>query len=212
MTRLSTLLLTASRKYILPDKSGTFAMLDDTQILTAGTNITIVGDVISASGGGGGGSFVKLIVGDSVESAAVTGTLAEVIAKSYTIPAGAFSATLNPRFTFYAQKGTSTAGTFKTSIYLSNTNNFATAILTGFYTTTSGIIRGASVERITQRFIGANLFSKVSVQTLVSDNQVTANDGTTWAIDHTQIIYVWITLQNNNVADSSSIGIVKITD
>jgi len=186
--------------------------LDGLQNLVAGTNITIVGDVISASGGGGGGSFVKLIVGDSVESAAVTGTIAEVIAKSYTIPAGAFSATLNPRFTFYAQKGVSTAGTFTASIYLSNTNNFATAILTGFYTTASGIIRGVSVERITQRFIGANLFSKVSVTNLVSDNGLTANNGTTFAIDQSQIIYVWITLQNNNVADSTSIGIVKITD
>jgi hypothetical protein len=199
-------------EHIRPNKSGTYAMLDDTQILTAGANITIVDNVISATGDGGGGSFVKLIVGDSVESAAVTGTIAEVIAKTYTIPAGAFSATLNPRFTFYAQKGVSTAGTFTTSIYLSNTNDFATGILTGFYTTTSGIIRGVSIERITQRFIGANLFSKVSVQNQVSDNGLTSNSGITFAIDQSQIIYVWITLQNNNVNDSTSIAIVKITD
>jgi hypothetical protein len=48
MTRLSTLLLTASRKYIFPDKSGTFAMLDDIILPIPYQSIVNLGDVTGA--------------------------------------------------------------------------------------------------------------------------------------------------------------------
>jgi hypothetical protein len=95
---------------------------------------------------------------------------------------------------------------------MSNTNNFGTAINTAFYTTTSALNTGAPLERTIQRFVGSNLLTKLSVQSVLSDNIITNNAGTTFAINHANTIYVWITLQNVSAADSTTISLVQITD
>ena len=111
----------------------------------------------------------------------------------------------------YAQK-TNTNAAFTIREYMSNTNNFATAINTAIYTTTGGTVRGVPIERMFRKFIGTNLYTQLSVQSTLSDNIVTANAGTTLAINQANTIYVWYTLQNVSASDSTIITMVNLID
>jgi len=152
----------------------------------------------------------RTLVDDVTASSNIT-ALVETVAKSYTISANAFENTLNPNFAVYAQKD-NTIGTATIRVRMSNTNDFATANLMATFTSGTAN-KGFGLQRFFWRFTGTNIYHQLGPSNSAStDNTATNNAGTTYALDYTQPIYCWVSIQNSSTGDNTTINIVTITD
>ncbi len=137
----------------------------------------------------------------NTNSTAVTGTTSESILEAITIPANTFFVGDIIYFLTRIQK-TGTAGVINQKIRISNTNNFATALVLAINNPSS-----ANTFIYLERDIrvkSGNVFQVLANgQNAASDKLNIGASLTTLSIDPTQIIYIWISVQLGSTADSA---------
>jgi hypothetical protein len=155
----------------------------------------------------------SIVVRNITPSAALTGTTVEtqITSFNFTIPANTFSANdlLKIETIAWEKSGTANASTCR--IKLSNTNNYAGA--------SNVLILAASAANInmrgmrTYKIAGGNLkgFMSTSANGIFNDNTLTNVAVSTLALDVTQPIYGFVSLQNSSSADSTIVNELTIT-
>ena len=150
-------------------------------------------------------STPSIVIRNITQSTALTGTTVEtqITSFNFTISANTFSATdiLKVETIAWEKSGTANASTCR--IKLSNTNNYAGA--------SNVLILAASANNInmrgtrTYKIAGGNLkgFMSSSANGIFNDNTLSSAAVSTLALDVTQPIYGFVSLQNTSSADST---------
>jgi len=150
-------------------------------------------------------STPSIVIRNITQSTALTGTTVEtqITSFNFTISANTFSATdvLKVETIAWEKSGTANASTCR--IKLSNTNNYAGA--------SNVLILAASANNInmrgtrTYKIAGGNLkgFMSSSANGIFNDNTLSSVAVSTLALDVTQPIYGFVSLQNTSSADST---------
>ena len=153
-------------------------------------------------------STPSIVIRNITPSTALTGTTSEtqITSFNFTIPANTFSANdiLKVETIAWEKSGTANASTCR--IKLSNTNNYAGA--------SNVLILAASANNInmrgtrTYKIAGGNLkgFMSASANGIFNDNTLTNVAVSTLALDVTQPIYGFVSLNNTSSADSTIVN------
>jgi len=141
-------------------------------------------------------------------SSALTGTTSEtqITSFNFTIPANTFSANDILKVETIAWEKSGTANSSACRIKLSNTNNYAGASNVLILAASSGNINMRGMR--TYKIAGGNLkgLMSSSANGIFTDNTLTNVAVSTLALDVTQPIYGFVSLQNSSSADSTIVN------
>jgi hypothetical protein len=153
-------------------------------------------------------STPSIVVRNITPSTALTGTTSEtqITSFNFTIPANTFSATdiLKVETIAWEKSGTANASTCR--IKLSNTNNYVGASNVLILAASGGNINMRGTR--TYKIAGGNLKGLMSnsANGIFNDNTLTNVAVSTLALDVTQPIYGFVSLQNSSSADSTIVN------
>ena len=153
-------------------------------------------------------STSTIVIRNITPSTPLTGTTSEtqITSFNFTIPANTFSANdiLKVETIAWEKSGTANASTCR--IKLSNTNNYAGASNVLILAASSGNINMRGMR--TYKIAGGNLkgLMSSSANGIFTDNTLTNVAVSTLALDVTQPIYGFVSLQNSSSADSTIVN------
>jgi hypothetical protein len=153
---------------------------------------------------------VRYLVKDTAVSSAVTGTLAETLAKSYTIPANTLGANDYFRINCITTIKTGTADTSTIRVRISNTNTFAGSSLISTTAHSATTVNMKHMRDLAYR--GGVLKGFGNTTTVFQDKDRVTTAYTSTTIDFTQAVYVFVSIQNANLGDSTVIEDVLISN
>jgi hypothetical protein len=203
MARFSTVELTETRKYTLPDADDTLALLSDIPpAITIDANPTDGSSNAVSSNGVFDALALKCNkpLVDTVSSSALTGVTTEGILKSYLIPANTLTSSEILNFANDLYK-TGTAGTCTSRLYTNTTASLSGALLLATNTSTTGNRKIPLRRQLV--FKGGNVEVIVATQSLPDDNLNSSSVATIVTFNTTVNNYLITTAQNANAGDST---------
>jgi hypothetical protein len=156
-------------------------------------------------------SLSKIVIKDTASSAPVTGSTLNTLAKTYEIQGNTFDGNDAFNLEINAEKS-STLGTSTIRVYVNTVNNFATATLYSTTTSAATAIRDIPVSRLRSNFKGTNLIVVQPFSGLLSDLAQGFNaPRTAIPLNPANTFFVFVTIQNANAGDSTTIESVHLT-
>ncbi len=152
-------------------------------------------------------SIVKILIDDTVTSSDVTGT-SESLVKSYTIVGDASIKFLK---LFIDAEKTGGNAIFTVRVYMNSSNSYAGSTLIATATTTAGSNTTLNMNRLHMSFKSGALKTVLATTSFLTDTSFQSNVvKSSYTINNSNNMYLFVTLQNNSGTDTSRILAVNL--